>query len=181
MNQNYINPLWQSQIVICHCKDASYTSESLSTEAKGTFVFIEFNILIFFMISRKKDTSKPRTRNCHTTSTTATAPASLQEKKKATKPLGHALDTSKTRKSMLQQPPGRLTLISQDTRILSGCHLPFLPHRRMHTPPHEEVSHQFQEAIRSWIETSNNTETPGNRRDLYLVAVLLARWPNHHL
>ena len=37
---------------------------------------------------------------------TATAIASLQENKKAIKSLGDALDTSKTNKMMLQQPPG---------------------------------------------------------------------------
>ena len=37
----------------------------------------------------------------------------------------------------------------------------------MHTPPHQEVSHQFQEALRSWTETCHNAETPGNRKDLH--------------
>ena len=40
------------------------------------------------------------------TKASTTAPANPQEKK-ATKPLGHDLDPSKTRKMMLQQPPGR--------------------------------------------------------------------------
>ena len=40
----------------------------------------------------------------------------------------------------------------------------------MHTPPHREVSHQFQEAIRSWTETGN-AETPGNRTDLHLLTI----------
>ena len=73
------------------------------------------------------------------------------------------------------------TQTSQDTRILPACHLPFLLHRRTHTSPHQEVSQQFQEALRSWIETSNNTETPGNKRDLHILAVSLAGWPNHQL
>ena len=41
----------------------------------------------------------------------------------------------------------------------------------MHTPTHQEVGHQFQEAIRSWTQTDNKAETPGNRRDLHLLAV----------
>ena len=51
----------------------------------------------------------------------------------------------------------------------------------MHTPLLPEVSHQFQESIRSWTETGNNAETPGNRRDLHLLAVSLASWLNHDL
>ena len=35
-----------------------------------------------------------------------------------------------------------------------------------HTPPHQEVSHQFEEAIRCWTETGNNAETSDHRRDL---------------
>ena len=31
----------------------------------------------------------------------------------------------------------------------------------MHAPPKQEVSHQFHEAFRSWVESGNNTETPG--------------------
>ena len=62
-------------------------------------------------------------------------------------------------------------------RIWSRCHLHFLPHRRMHTPPHQEVSYQFQEALRSWIETGNNAETTGNRRDVHFLTVSLAGWP----
>ena len=42
--------------------------------------------------------------------------------------------------------------------------LAFLPHRRMHTPPHQEVSHQFLEAISSWTETGNNADTWQQKR-----------------
>ena len=55
-NPNYITPLWLSQNIFCHCKDACYISERLYTEAKGSFVFIEFNILIFILICRQKRT-----------------------------------------------------------------------------------------------------------------------------
>ena len=79
------------------------------------------------------------------------------------------------KKGMLHQPQ-----TSQDTRILSGCQMPFLPHRRIHTPPHQDVSHQFQEAIRGWTETGNNTKTPGYWRDLKFFAVLLVDWQKHH-
>ena len=51
----------------------------------------------------------------------------------------------------------------------------------MHTPPHQEVSHQFQEAIRSWTETGNNAETLGHWRVLLPLAVSLVGWPNHNL
>ena len=47
-------------------------------------------------------------------------------------------------------------------------------------PLHQEVSYQFLEALRSWTAIGNNTETPGNRRDLHLT-VSMASWPNHHL
>ena len=48
-------------------------------------------------LQTEKETSEHRTSTCHTASTTATAPASPQEKK-ATKSLGHALDPSKQEK-----------------------------------------------------------------------------------
>ena len=73
---------------------------------------------------------------------------------------------------MLQQPPGR-PHTHQHPRILLGCRLHFLPHQRMYTPLHQEVGHQFQEAIGSWTETCNNPETPGHRRYLHLLAVPL--------
>ena len=49
----------------------------------------------------------------------------------------------------------------------------FLPHCGMHIPPHQEISHQFQEALRSWIKTGNNTETPGSSRDIQFLTVTL--------
>ena len=70
---------------------------------------------------------------------------------------------------------------TQGTKILVGCHLPFLPHRGMHTPLHQEISNQFQEAIRSWTETGNNPETPGHWRDLHIPTESLVGWPHHHL
>ena len=36
-----------------------------------------------------------------------------------------------------------------------------------------EVSHQFQEVLRNCTGTGNNSETPGNRRDIHLLAVSL--------
>ena len=73
------------------------------------------------------------------------------------------------------------TQTSQETRILSGCPLPFLPHQGTQTPPHQEVSHQFQEATVSWMETSHNPETSGHWIDLNLPAVSLVCWLHHHL
>ena len=108
---------------------------------------------------------------CPTASTTSTAPATTQQKKKATKPVGHALHSSKTKK---------YTLTSEDARILSGCAL-FLTLSKNHTPPHQYVSHQFQRTIKSWTETSNIAETPGHWRDFHLLAVSLIVWPKHHL
>ena len=49
-----------------------------------------------------------RERRTHLNPAFPTAPVSPKEKKKAIKPLGCALDTSKKRKRMLQQPHGRL-------------------------------------------------------------------------
>ena len=73
-------------------------------------------------LQTEKAIFEPRIITCPTASTRATQqPAIPQEKEKATNPLGHALDTSKTRKGMLQHTP-----TFQDTRILSGYHLPFL-------------------------------------------------------
>ena len=45
-----------------------------------------------------------------------------------------------------------------------------------HHNTRQGVSHQFLESFRSWTEISNNAETPGNRRDLHLLAVSLAGW-----
>ena len=103
----------------------------------------------------EKDTFKPSTITCPTAITTASTPASPQVKRKATKPLGNALDPSKTRKRMLQQPPGR-PHAHRHPRIPEFCQnvsCIFRPHRGMHTPPHQEISHQFQEAI---LEAGNN-------------------------
>ena len=44
---------------------------------------------------------------------------------------------------------------------------------KKHTPAHQEVSHQFQEAIGSWTETGHNPETPGHKRHLQLLAASL--------
>ena len=71
-------------------------------------VFTEFNILIF------RNTTFP------TASTTATASASPQENKKATKPLIHVLDPPKKRKRILQQPPGGPNT-HLNPRILEFC------------------------------------------------------------
>ena len=56
-----------------------------------------------------------------------------------------------------------------------------LPHQGTHTPWHQEVSHQFEEPLRSWTEAGNNAETPGNRREIHHLAVSLAGWLNHYL
>ena len=57
----------------------------------------------------------------------------------------------------------------------------FLPHQRMHSPPYQEVSPQFQEATESWTQTGHNPEPPFHWRDLHLPAVPLVGWPHHHL
>ena len=44
----------------------------------------------------------------------------------------------------------------------------------MHTPLHQEV------ILRNSFETGNNTERPGHRRNLHILALSLAGWPNHH-
>ena len=62
--------------------------------------------------------------------------------------------------------------------MLLGFYQPFLPNQRTHTPPHQEISHQYQKAIRSETETGNNTETPAHWTDIHL-AVSLASWPLH--
>ena len=41
---------------------------------------------------------------------------------------------------------------------------------------HHCISHKFQEVLRSWTETGNNAETPGNSRELHLLVVSLAEW-----
>ena len=39
----------------------------------------------------------------------------------------------------------------------------------------------IRKPLRSCIETGNNSATLGNRRDLHIFAILLTRWPSHHL
>ena len=73
------------------------------------------------------------------------------------------------------------TLPSQDTGILSGAPCLCLLHQGAHTPPHQEMRCQFQEAIISWAETGNNIETPDHSRGLHFLAVSLVVWPHHHL
>ena len=71
------------------------------------FCFIEFYFFdLHTDLQTEKDTSEPMTTTCPTASTFTTATS--QEKKKAIKPLGNALNTSKRKKGMLQDPPGRL-------------------------------------------------------------------------
>ena len=95
------------------------------------------------MIEKTEDTFEPSTIICLTATTTVSVPASPQkapgeespQEKKATKLLGHALDTSRTRKNDATATswPTKCTPTSQDTRILSGYHLPFdLTEERIH-------------------------------------------------
>ena len=125
LNQNYINPFWLTKNVICHCKDASYTSQRFPTSVHGTFGFYLVQFFDLHLDGKTEDTFEPSTMTCPTATTTASAPASPQEKKKATQPLGHALDPSKMRKQMLQQPPGQPHTDIPGYQNLLGCHLPF--------------------------------------------------------
>ena len=68
--------------------------------------FIEFNILICILMERQRRTHLNPVPSPDI-QPPASAPASPQENTKVTRPLGHALDPSKTRKGMLQQPPSR--------------------------------------------------------------------------
>ena len=128
----------------------------------------------------EKDTSEPRTSTCPIDPTTATVPANPQEKKKATKSLCHDLDTSKTRKRMLQQPPGLLSTQShpeipeffQDATCLFDL-IKECIHYHIKKSVNKEIPQKF--------DAGNNPEIPGNRRDLHLFAVSLAAWPDHHL
>ena len=52
---------------------------------------------------------------------------------------------------------------------------------KMHSMPHQKVSHQFQESLRSCTEAGNKPETPEHKRDLHLLAVSLVSLPHHHL
>ena len=108
--------------------------------------------------------------------TIVTAPASPQEKKKATKPMPWIFH---------RQEKGCYSNLLADlihTDIPGYLNFEGIsPYRRTHTPPHQEVSHQFQEAIISWIESGNNAETPGHLRDLHLLAVSLVGWSCYHL
>ena len=49
-------PVTHPLFINYHCKDASYTSEKLSTEAYGPVTFIELNFGIFILICRHKRT-----------------------------------------------------------------------------------------------------------------------------
>ena len=54
--QHYMNPLLLLLLIIYYCKDASYTSGRLSTEAWNCCSFIELHICIFILICRQKRT-----------------------------------------------------------------------------------------------------------------------------
>ena len=131
-------------------------------------VFIEFNILIFILMERQRAHWNPAPSPAIQPPAQPKPQPSPQKKNKATKPLGHALDTSETRKGMLQQPPGpphphrhpRVSEFCQDASCL------LLPHRGTHF---------------SWTETGHNPETPGHWRDLHLPAIPLVGWPHHHV
>ena len=114
-------------------------------------------------------------------SITDTTTASPKEKKKVTKPLG-ALDPSKTRKRCYRNLLDDLThtdiLGNQDFVRMPPTFLTSL--KNAYTTIKKTVTN-IQEALKSWSETGNNVETPVNRRNLHLLAVSLAGWPNHHL
>ena len=107
------------------------------------------------------NTFEPSTISCPTATSTALASAGPQEKQKATKPLDHALDPSKTRKGMLQQPAGR-PHTHRHPRVPEFCQdatCLFYLIKGTHLPKHQEVSHQFKEATGSWIQAGHNPET----------------------
>ena len=145
--------------------------------------FIEFNIFICILIGRKRRTHSIPAPSPAIQSPTQPQPhPAPRTKRKPPKPWDHALDfKDKKRNATATSWPTSYTPTSQGARILSGCHLPFLPDQGMHTPPHQEFSHQFQEVIRSLTKTGNNPETSGDRRDLHLLAVSLVGWPHRHL
>ena len=92
LNKNYILPLWLTFVT---AKMPATHHRDFIHQLRELLVFIEFNNLICILLERQHSTS------------TASAPACPQEKKESTQPLGHRLDTSETRKGMLQQPPAR--------------------------------------------------------------------------
>ena len=179
LSQHYRNSLWLP-LAAKHNRDSIH-------QLKVLLVFIEFNIVICILMGRQRRMHlNPAASPSLQTPQPPPQPAPRRrrkKKKKHTKSLDHALDPLKTRKGILQQPPGRPhTLISQETRILSGCPLLFLTSsRNTFTIASRSKSLVFQEAIRSWTETDNNAETPGKRRDLHLLAVSLVGCPHHHL
>ena len=110
-------------------------------------------------------------------------PTIPQEKKKATKPLGHALDPSTTRKRI----PVRTSwltlyrLTSQVTRIFSEYQLQFLTlFNNPSTTTSRRNSSNFR-ALSSWIKTGKNAESPGNKRNVHVLTVSLTAWPNYHI
>ena len=127
----------------------------------------------------EKDTFEPSTISFPTATTTVTAPASLPDKKKATKPLGNALDPSKTRKRTSW--PNSCTRTSKDNRILLGCHLSFLTSSKNPYTTTSSSQSPISGTIRSWIETDNNPKTHDHRRDLHLLAKSLVGKLHHHL
>ena len=47
-------------------------------------------------------------------------------------------------------------------------------------PIKKEVTN-FRKPLRSWLESGNNTETPGNKRNVQVITVSLDSLPNHHM
>ena len=147
-------------------------------------VFIELNNLVLHLDGKtEKDTFEPSTITCPTATRHSLSPSQPPGEEESHQPLGHVLDSLETRKGILQQLPDR-PHTHRHTRLPEFCQdvqCLFLPFRRTHSPLHQEVSHQFQEATRSWTQSGHNPETTSHWRNLHLPAVPLVGWLHHHL
>ena len=143
--------------------------------------FIEFNIWIFIMLCRQKTTHLDPGPAPALQPAPSPQPPARRRRKPPNPWVMPWIFQREERGCYRTLWPTSYRVKSDASRILLGCHPHFfyLNDECIHRIKKEVTN--LQEALRSWIETDNNSETPGNRRDVHFFTVSLAGWPNHHL
>ena len=138
-------------------------------------VLVEFNIFICIMIGgQKRSQLNPGLTTCPTASITAIAPASPRRSRQIPGSYPGSFKDKKKDATAISWSTS-YTPTSQNTRILPPAFM--TPSKNAYTTASRGQSPIVGSHYR-WTETGNNDETPGNRRDLHLLAVSLAGSPS---
>ena len=180
MGTKTINPLWLT-------KKTSFVTAKMPATYHRDFIdqvrvlsaFLEFNILICILMGRQRRTHLNPAPSAAIQPPAQPQTQRAQEKKEATKPLGHALDPQRQENGCYSKlwPTSKT---SQGTRILSGCNMSFyLIKERIHHSIKMSVTN-FKKQLKVGLKLAI-TLTPGHWRDLHVPAVILVGWSHHYL